>query len=111
MQKDKKEKNSDKKAISRREFIKTSAMAAAGFTIVPRHVLGGKGYVAPSDKLYIACVGCGNEAHADIIRLAGTPNKNAVIAYLCDVDDRQAVQTRKMFPKAAKTADYPNFWV
>ena len=39
---------------SRRKFIKNSAASAAGFIIVPRFVLGGKGYVAPSDKLLIA---------------------------------------------------------
>ena len=49
----------DKKLISRGEFIKNTALTAAGFYIVPRHVLGGKGFVAPSDKLYIAAVGCG----------------------------------------------------
>ena len=36
---------------SRRTFLKHAAVAAAGFSIVPRHVLGGTGFVAPSDKL------------------------------------------------------------
>ena len=71
----------DKKAISRKEFIKNTALAAAGFYIVPRHVLGGKGYVAPSDKLYIAAVGCGGEAENDIHHYATAPKKNAVIAF------------------------------
>ena len=43
----------------RREFLKTSAVAAASFMIVPRFVLGGKGYRAPSDMLNIASVGVG----------------------------------------------------
>ena len=43
---------------SRREFIRDASLAAAGFYIVPRHVLG-KGFVAPSDKLLIAGVGAG----------------------------------------------------
>jgi len=38
---------------TRRQFIKTSA-AAAAFTIVPRHVLGGPGFVAPSEKAKMA---------------------------------------------------------
>ena len=42
---------------SRRNFMKASAMAAAGFYIVPRHVLGGPGFKAPSDKLRIAGIG------------------------------------------------------
>ena len=40
-----------KKVMSRGEFIKKAAIAGAGFYIVPRYVLGGKGYVAPSDRL------------------------------------------------------------
>ena len=35
---------------SRRNFIRNSFAVAAGFTIVPRHVLG-RGYLAPSDQL------------------------------------------------------------
>ncbi len=75
-------------------------MATAGFYIVPRFVLGGKGYIAPSDKLYIAAVGCGGEAENDIHHYATAPRKNAVIAFLCDVDDRQAAPRRKEFPNA-----------
>ena len=81
------EKSSPEKNISRKDFIKNTALAAAGFYIVPRHVLG-KGYVPPSDKLYIAAVGCGGEAENDIHHYATAPKKNAVIAFLCDVDDR-----------------------
>src|SRR5690348_18271767 len=86
--------------ISRKSFIKNTALTTAGFYIVPRHVLGGKGFVAPSDKLYIACVGCGGEAENDIHHYATAPKKNAVIAYLCDVDDRMAAPRRKEFPNA-----------
>ena len=67
---------------------------------MPRTVLGGQGYVAPSDKLYIAAVGCGGEAENDIHHYATAPNKNAVIAFLCDVDERQSAPRRKEFPKA-----------
>ena len=42
----------DSNAISRRQFMAASSGAAtAAFTIVPRHVLGGTGYVAPSEKI------------------------------------------------------------
>ena len=54
-----------KKGLSRRSFVQKAAITAAGLYIVPRHVLG-RGYVAPSDKLYIAAVGCGGEAENDI---------------------------------------------
>ncbi len=94
----KKKKESGKGLISRRDFIRDSALGATAFSLVPRHVLGGKGYVAPSDKLYIACVGCGGEAHNDIQHYANAPKKNAEIAFLCDVDDKRAARTRKEFP-------------
>src|SRR3954465_4287758 len=96
----------DKKLISRGSFIKNAALATAGFYIVPRHVLGGKGFVAPSDKLYIAAIGCGGEAENDIHHYASTPKKNAVVAFLCDVDDRQAAPRRKEFPKAPYYHDW-----
>src|ERR1700761_180317 len=81
-----------RKGMTRGEFLKKAAIATAGFYIVPRHVLGGKGYLAPSDKLYIAAVGCGGEAENDIHHYATAPKKNAEIAFLCDVDDRTGSQ-------------------
>src|SRR5664279_1515061 len=47
--------------VSRRKFIATGGAAAAAFTIVPRHVLGGAGFVAPSEKITVAYIGCGTE--------------------------------------------------
>jgi len=55
------EKNEDKalpSAVTRRDFMTTAAIAGAGLTIVPRHVLG-RGFQAPSDTLNIATVGIG----------------------------------------------------
>ncbi len=45
--------------VSRRQFARTAVGAAAAFTIVPRRVLGGPGYTAPSDTLTKAVVGVG----------------------------------------------------
>ena len=42
--------------LNRREFLGTALTATAALTILPRHVLGGAGYVAPSDKINIGCV-------------------------------------------------------
>ena len=55
-----------KRSISRREFI-GKTVAAAAFTIVPRFVLGGNGYTAPSDKLNMACIGVGGMGYKDTI--------------------------------------------
>jgi predicted dehydrogenase len=50
------------KNIPRREFIKNSVVSLAALTIVPRHVLGGNGFVAPSDKINIGLVGAGGRS-------------------------------------------------
>ena len=86
--------------ITRRKFVGMSAAGTAAFTILPNFTVSGLGHVMPSDKLYIAAVGCGGEGAADIGALMRTPRKNAVISCLCDVDDRQAVDRRKEYPKA-----------
>ena len=51
----------DKRKISRRGFLKTTAVLAAPL-IVPRHVLGGPGQVAPSDTFGAALIGCGRQS-------------------------------------------------
>ena len=89
---------------SRRDFIKQSAIVAAGFMILPRHVLGGKGYVAPSDRLLIAGVGAGGKGESDIMSFF--KSGKADIAFLCDVDDRRAANSRKAFPKAKYYKDW-----
>jgi hypothetical protein len=58
---------SDKKVnFSRRKFIGTTTAAAAAFTIVPRNVMGGKGYTAPSDMVNVAGIGIGSQGGGDI---------------------------------------------
>lgn len=55
------------KKMDRRKFVGTSA-AAAAFTIVPRHVLGGLNHIAPSDKLNVAYIGRGPGRRLNMIR-------------------------------------------
>jgi predicted dehydrogenase len=88
---------------TRRSFIKTAGLAAAGVTIIPRHVLG-KGYKAPSDTLYIAGIGVGGKGQSDLSSFAKSPKAN--VAFLCDVDDRRAANSVKNFPKAKYYKDY-----
>jgi len=88
---------------SRRDFLKNSSLATAGFFIVPRHVLG-RGFTAPSDKLIIAGIGAGGKGESDL-RYFSESGK-AEIAYLCDVDDRQITESVKRFPKAKRYKDF-----
>ncbi len=89
---------------SRRDFMKKSAIAATGFMIVPRHVLGGPGFTAPSDKLLIAGIGVGGKGESDLTSFY--ESGKAEIAFLCDVDDRRAAASRERFPKAKYYKDY-----
>jgi len=88
---------------SRRQFIRTSSITAAGFFIVPRHVLG-RGFIPPSDKLNIAAIGAGGKATVNLANSfnGGTDN----IVSLCDVDDRMAADSRKKWPQASYYRDY-----
>lgn len=88
--------------LSRRNFIKSASMAA-GFYIVPRHVLG-RGFIAPSDKLNIAGIGAGGKGESDLHEFSKSPKANIVA--LCDVDDRQSIKSRERFPKAKYYKDF-----
>jgi len=90
--------------VSRRKFLKNAGVAAAAFTIVPRFVLGGNGFVAPSDTLYVAGIGAGGKGRSDLEEMAKSP-KVKIVA-LCDVDDREAVTSRTNFPAAPYYKDF-----
>jgi predicted dehydrogenase len=89
---------------TRRDFLRTGTIAAAGFFIVPRHVLGGPGYIAPSDRLNIAGIGAGGKGASDLAEFAKSPKVN-IVAF-CDVDEAQAAASVKRFPKAKFYYDF-----
>ena len=106
--------------LTRREFLAGTSGVAFGAMIVPRRVLGGPGYRAPSDTMNIAIVGTGSQ---------GTENAQEVlsenIVAVCDVDmgfaERKVLERTKerngtprpngvkwqeQFTKAAKYVDF-----
>ncbi|SES05880.1 Gfo/Idh/MocA family oxidoreductase [Pedobacter rhizosphaerae] len=86
---------------SRRDFIKKSAVGLAAFTIVPRYVLGGTGFIAPSDKLTKAVIGVGSMGRGHF-----SYDGTQVVA-ICDVDKRHLSQAAAMLDKGVKTfGDY-----
>src|SRR5688500_4509257 len=87
----------------RRKFIRNAAIAATGWFVVPRHVLG-RGYIAPSDKLNIAAIGAGGKAQVNLNLSYNNGTDNIVT--LCDVDDRQAENSRKRWAKASYYKDF-----
>ncbi|MDC1457307.1 Gfo/Idh/MocA family oxidoreductase, partial [Flavobacteriaceae bacterium] len=90
---------------SRRNFIKKSSAVGAGIFIVPRNVLGGVGFTAPSDQLNLAAIGSGGKGISDIAN--ASVNGRERVAALCDVDFAgSASRSVKRFPKAKLYADF-----
>lgn len=61
--------------MQRKTFIKNTLVGAAAFAIVPRHVIGGKGYIAPNDRINLGFIGNGKQARGllnNMSRLAET---------------------------------------
>ncbi|AKD05381.1 Gfo/Idh/MocA family oxidoreductase [Pontibacter korlensis] len=86
---------------SRRDFIKKSAMAFAAFTIVPRFVLGGKGYVAPSDQLTKGVIGVGAMGRNHF------PYGDTRVVAVCDVDQYHLKKAVDLLGSGVKTfTDY-----
>lgn len=89
---------------SRRSFLKASTgVAFTGFTVVPRHVLGGAGYLAPSERINVASVGCGGMGGGDIATIT---KLGANIVALCDVDEARAAGTFNAHPNAKRYKDF-----
>lgn len=72
--------------FSRRQFIGRAAGAVAGLTIVPRFVLGGPKFVAPSETVHIALIGCGGQGRTNARGLMG--QKDAKIVAVADPRDQ-----------------------
>ena len=108
--------------VTRRSFVAGTAGAAFGAMVVPRHVLGGAGYLAPSETVNVAIVGCGGQGASDATEIMeGGQN----IVALADVDfgfvdstmagrargrngqpNKSAVKLQEAYGKAKRYADY-----
>ncbi len=72
------------RSLSRRQFMVAGGTAATAFAIVPRHVLGGVGFVPPSEKITLACIGFGTQAIREIGGILAS--EDVQIVALCDVE-------------------------
>jgi hypothetical protein len=96
-------------AINRRKFVETVAASALTFTILPRHVIGGKNFIAPSDKITLGYIGIGTQGIRELLPLLENtsfqviavcdPNKDAV-GYKDWSKDGIKNQIRKTIQKA-----------
>jgi hypothetical protein len=91
-----------KPSLPRRTFLASAAAVTAGFTIVPRHVLGGQaGTPAPSDKVNIACVGIGGMGKSNLKNCA----EENIVA-LCDINCTLSEPMFALYPNAKQYKNY-----
>ena len=84
-------------SIKRRDFLKTSVLGATAFTIIPRHVLGGPGYTAPSDQITKAIIGMGGIGYGHHLGREGR------LVAMCDVDQNHLDRAIKKVGKGVNT--------
>ncbi len=70
--------------MNRRDFISKTALGAAAVTIIPRHVLGGNGFLAPSDRLNLGFIGVGKQMYGLLNQFMKIPE--AMVIAAADVD-------------------------
>ncbi|MHC4719832.1 MAG: Gfo/Idh/MocA family protein, partial [Planctomycetota bacterium] len=88
-------KTRDQVLISRRDFLKRTALAAApvalaGTIMVPSSVLGAR---APSNRITIGCIGLGSQGVWNMQGLMSKPQ--AQVLAVCDVDANQLERAQK----------------
>ena len=64
--------------LSRRKFLATTSAVVAGCSLVPRHVLGGPKFVAPSERINIAIIGCGGQGQTNVRTLFNHPDAQII---------------------------------
>ena len=82
-----KDQSQKKDQSNRREFVKKSLLAATGISIIPRHVMGGANFLAPSDTLTKAVIGVGGmgQYHLDY--------EGTKLVAICDADANHLAST------------------
>ncbi|MCP4378030.1 MAG: Gfo/Idh/MocA family oxidoreductase, partial [bacterium] len=80
--------------ITRRGMLKGSAAGLAALTIVPRHVLGGRGYTPPSDTIQHAVIGVGGMGTGHVKMVNG--DRAGKLLAVCDVDENHLARAIKL---------------
>jgi predicted dehydrogenase len=86
--------------VSRRQFIKRSALAATGTWLAAPHLAFGK-KLSPNERMNIGVIGTANRAADD---LAGVHGENIVA--VCDIDTNYLASARKQFSWATAYTDF-----
>jgi len=93
--------------MHRRDFVRTGAAAMFAPVIVPRHVLGGAGFLAPSDTVNVAGIGVGGQGMWNLSAVSGQANLVALadvdFGYVAEMFDERAAMREDdgapMFPE------------
>jgi len=80
------------KKLSRRKFISTSALGISSFTILPSYLIGGV-RIAPSDRVVLGVIGCGQQGLNDFGGFSSVPGVQ--VAACCDVDSMKQMRFKK----------------
>jgi hypothetical protein len=76
-------------------MIVDAAALASSFMIVPRHVLGGSGYVSPSDKVTLASIGLGRQGQAVTMELLARPDVQVISVCDCNRGSKNYIEYGK----------------
>jgi predicted dehydrogenase len=85
---------------NRRKFLANAGRVTLAFTIVPRFVLGGKGWLAPSDRIQLGFIGTGKQGRGLLDAFA---DKASIVAG-ADADAKKLAQFQSLAEKAHATA-------
>jgi predicted dehydrogenase len=94
--------------LSRRTFLKSAAVAAAGSALPAWFIEESRSYAqnppptSPNDKPHIALIGCGGMGTHDI----GLASKFGTVVAVCDVDDSHAAKVAAAYPGAKAYKDF-----
>ena len=98
-----------KNNLNRREFIGTTA---AAFSIVPAYVRGGRGRIAPSDKINVALIGSGTMG-LKMLMSSWLPNEHLQVTCIADPnrdsDDYRDWSPHGMRDQIRKFIEQPNW--
>ena len=64
--------------LSRRAFIRGTTNNRRFLSLIPRYVLGGAGFVPPSEKVNVAIVGCGGQGRTNVRSIGASPRDCAL---------------------------------
>jgi len=65
--------------MDRRNFVKKTAATAAAVTVIPRHVMGGKGFIAPNGRINLGYIGTGKQSYS-LLESIGQCKETIVLA-------------------------------